>query len=183
MDKNKKIIIEDPIDLLYAAINEHGDKGFGIIGSYDTMFYIINAAIHEDYDLVYAEFEDEDCNGYDKGFYVSFTDEGEIWVKKAYNGNTYICVDDNTIYIEDVYEKDYKDIYKNGEFFVFGFNEGSDNESDDDDGVCMCIDNDEKGFKLCIYDEDGSVTKFSYRGNQTLDPKEINKILEENGFN
>lgn len=178
MNKDKKIIAEDAIELFNYIKERHEFEDFDILASYNVLYNIINYAIREeDYDLVFAEFEPEDLTGYNKGFITSFTDDGEIWISRAYNGNNYIMGDEDNFYVEDIYADDYaKD--NDIDFFVFGFDE----DEEDNDNTCMCIDDDDKGFKLCIHEDDGREIKFRYRSDHKLSIDEMNKILSDNGF-
>ena len=162
INKEEKIIIVDPIDLFYLALGKHQDDGFSILGSYDTVFYIVNSAINEGYDLVYAEFEDEEIDGYDKGFYVTFSHDGEIWIEKAYRSK-YVNGLDKNLYVEDVYADEYLKSNKNSEFYVFGFDEEKiEYNETDDDGTCICVDDDGKGFTVCIHDDESVSSLFGF---------------------
>ena len=184
MEDNEKMIIFDSDDLIDYFIDIQKDcsnSEFCIIGSYDTIVTIINEAVRSGYDLIHAELKCEELDGYDKGF-IAFFDgvDYELWVEKAYDNGEYEYIDEKNVYVEDIYVEEFSKMNDHLKFNVFGY---KDSELDLGDDACLCVDDDEKGFSICVNNEDdGSTLKFTFRGNRKLSKEYINMILKESGF-
>ena len=175
----EKIRVNDTEDLIMEHIMLDESDQLLVVGYYETIISAINFLIKEyDVNFTGGEIIDPDYDGYEDSYYLEFYDD-EFSVGKTYNEklDEYLMFDIDTVFVEEDFVDDFLRTNKPDHLVVFGFNDiaGDDYDFMNDDG-CVCIDEDKKGFSLCIHDDYGH-TKFRYRGCKELSHDDIQEIL------
>lgn len=156
------------------------DKDVVIIGTYDTVVDAFNYLIkNTDSKFVCGELQPPEMDEYDDGWYIIF-DKDEIWMGKTKTSDRCDCVtfDCDYAYVEDGFEKAYLPNNTEDGMVVFTYDEIEEDDHEDDDNHCVCMDDDRMGFCLCINENDFH-HKFKYRGNRKLTDDDVINICNE----
>ena len=176
----KKKVVDDVI--VIAKEISKTEEYTVLVGYYETVVAVLNWLIKmTDAEFTSGELNQPEIDGYDEAYFLEYDGE-EIWVGKAYDENfhKYLYFEVDNAYVEEDFYDQYAKSNSTHNVIVFGFDDVNDDKAEDD-GVSICMDDDECGFCFCI-DNDVAHTKFKYRGNKKLTQEMVSNIINEYVF-
>lgn len=186
----EKVVIDD-IDLIVNLVIKRLDnKPYelpSIVGYYETIQEALNLLIKRtDFELVGADFWEPEYDGYDEA-YSLFVYDNEITIKKAYSEKLgrYLASETDYAFVEEDFADKYIEANPLTDGVIFGFDDVNDVSEDDENDfsdipVCICIDDDHKGFCACRFnDEIGDYEKYSFGTDRVLSRQEIYDRIDE----
>lgn len=156
------------------------DRDAVVVGNYETIVEALNYLVKNTNSyFVCGELSFPEVDGYDGGYYIIF-DNKEIWTGKIKTSDACDCVmfECDYAYVEDCYQKDYLSNNTKHGMVVFTYDDIEEDDHEDDDNHCVCMDDDRMGFCLCINENDFH-HKFKYRGNKKLTDDDVINICNE----
>lgn len=171
-------------------LEEIGDKYnmISVVADIDEVWDIF-MYLYNEYDIKY-DYINIDRYEYKNHYYLSVTNYDDIYevnIEPAFNDekNCYFSSTGKVYVKHDIYQKYIKDINDNKyvrpeETVAWSI---GDEEEDNDADFKFCVDDDEMGFCVCHDCGNGYYREFKYKGNRKLTDKDINRILNENGWN